>query len=113
MTLFSTLIRDLEVTQVVDFTLGSAAACHASLYSKCHYTGIAHNDGHEAWLKDLLNRMFVPLVIDTDVVADDHLVNDASTNLKRSAAAAKKMLQKLKRTFVDRFTGDDDSDADD
>ena len=42
-TLYSTLIHDFQVDNVVDLTPGSGAACLASLYSKVLYTGIAYN----------------------------------------------------------------------
>ena len=55
-------------------TPGSGAACLASLYSKAPYSGIAFNEKHETWLRDLLQRMFVSMVISNDVVADAGLV---------------------------------------
>ena len=112
-TLFSTLIRDFQIGDVVDMTPGSGAACLASLYSNATYTGIAHNEKHEAWLRDLLQRMFVSMVISNDVVADAELVKNVSTYLNRSAEAARLMLPKFTAAVADSFTGDDDSDADD
>ena len=71
---FSTLIRDFQIADVADVTPGSGAACLASLYSKVSYTGVAYNEKHEAWLRELLQRMFVSMVISNDVVADADLV---------------------------------------
>ena len=111
-TLFSTLIRDFQIGDVVDMTPGSGAACLASLYSKVPYMGIAHNERHEAWLRDLLQRMFVSMVISNDVEADAELVKSVSTYLNRSAEAARVMLPKFVDAVVDSITGDDDSDGD-
>ena len=110
-TLFSTLIRDFQIASVVDMTPGSGAACLASLYSKAPYSGVAFNEKHEAWLRELLQRMFVSMVISNDVVADADLVKNVSTYLNRAAEAAKLMLPKLAANVCDSFTGDDDSDA--
>ena len=110
--LFSTIIRDFEVANVVDITPGSGAACLASLYSKVPYSGIAFNEKHETWLMDLLQKMFISMVISNDVVADADLVKNASTYLNRSAQAAKVMLPKFSASICDSLTGDDDSDAD-
>ena len=109
--LFSTIIRDFQVANVVDATPGSGAACLASLYSKVPYSGIAFNEKHETWLRDLLQKMFVSMVISNDVVANADLVKNASTYLNRSAEAAKLMLPKFAAVIGDSLTGDDDSDA--
>ena len=92
-------------------TPGSGAACLASLYAKVPYSGIAFNEKHETWLRDLLNRMFVSMVITNDVAADAALVKNVSTILNRSAEAAKLMLPKFAAAAGDSLTGDDDSDA--
>ena len=109
---FPTLIRDFQIADVADVTPGSGAACLASLYSKVSYTGVAYNARHEAWLRELLQRMFVSMVISNDVVADADLVKNVSTYLNRSAEAARVMLPKFADVVVDSITGDDDSDAD-
>ena len=111
-TLFSTVIRDFQVADVVDTTPGSGAACLASLYSKVPYCGIAWNEAHETWLDNLLQKMFVSMVISCDVVADGDLVKNAYTYLNRSAEAAKLLLPKFAASIGDSFTGVDDSDAD-
>ena len=109
---FSTLIRDFQVLRVIDVTPGSGAACLASLYSKVPYSGVAFNEEHETWLRDLLNRMFVSMVITNDVAADADLVKNVSSYLNRTAEAAKLMLPKFANAAGDSLTGDDDSDAD-
>ena len=110
--MFSTLIRDFQISEVVDMTPGSGAACLASLYSKTPYTGVAHNEKHQTWLQDILQRMFVSMVISNDVVADAVLVKNVSTYLNRSAEAARAMLPSLKPLVVESITCDDDSDFD-
>ena len=110
--LFSTLIRDFMVAKVVDATPCSGAACLASLYSKVPYSCIAFNEKHETWLRDLLQKMFVSMVISNDVVAHADLVKSASTYLNRSAESAKVMLPKIAPTNVFSHTEADDSDAD-
>ena len=109
--MFATFIRDFQVADVVELTPGSGAACLASLYSKAPYTGIGHNEEHEACLGDLLQRMFVSMVISNDVVADADLVKNVSTYLNRSAEAAKLMLPKFAAAVGDSLTGVDDSDG--
>ena len=111
-TFYSTLIRDFQIADVVDLTPGSGAACIASLYSKAPYTGIAFNEKHEEWLRNLLHRMFLSMVLSNDVVADTDLVKNVTTYLKRSADAATQMLPKFAPPAVDSFTGEDDSDRD-
>ena len=92
-------------------TPGSGAACLASLYSKVAYSGIAFNEEHETWLRDLLHRMFVSMVISNDVAADADLVKNVSSYHNCSAEAAKLMLPKFAAAAGDSLTGDDDSDA--
>ena len=110
-TLFSTLIRDFNVAAVVDMSPGSGAACLASLYSNVPYSGIAFNEKHETWLRDLLQKLFVAMVFSNDVAADAELVKNVGTYLSRSAEAAKLMLPKFAAPVGDSLTGDDDSDA--
>ena len=110
-TLFSTIIRDFNVAAVVDMSPGSGAACLASLYSNVPYCGIAFNEKHETWLRDLLQKMFVAMVISNDVVADAELVKSVGTYLHRSAEVAKLMLPKFAAAVGDSLTGVDDSDG--
>ena len=110
--LYSTIIRDFQVANVVDSTPGSGAACLASLYSKVPYSGIAFNEQHETWLRDLLQKLFVSMVISNDVVANADLVKNASAYLNRSAEVAVRMLPNFAAVIGDSLTGDDDSDAD-
>jgi hypothetical protein len=93
-------------------TPGSGAACLASLYSKVLYTGVAHNEQHEAWLRDLLKEMFVSMVISNDVVADADLVKKVSAYLKHSGKTARVVLPTSKVAFGDSISGEDDSDVD-
>ena len=111
-TFFSTLIRDFQMSHVVHLTPGSGAMCLASLYSKTPYTGLAYNDRHEKWLRDLLQRMFVSMVISKDVVAHATLHKRASTYLNCSAEATKAMLPKFAAPVGDSIIGLDDSDVD-
>ena len=110
-TLYSTLIHDFQIDHVVDLTPGSGAACLASLYSKVLYTGIAFNEKHEEWLRHLLRRMFVAMVMSNHVVADAGLVQNVTTYLNYSPEVAKCMLPKFAAAFGDSFTGVDDSDG--
>ena len=110
-TLYSTLIHDFQIDYVVDLTPGSGAACLASLYSKVLYTGIAYNAKHEEWLRHLLRRMFVAMVMSNHVVADAGLVQNVTTYLNYSPEAAKCMLPKFAAAFGDSLTGVDDSDG--
>ena len=111
-TLFSTFIREFQIVDVVDSTPGSGAACLAALYSKVPYCGIAFNEAHETWLRELLQKMFVSMVISCDVVAEGDLVKNVGTYLNRSAEAAKLLLPKFAASIGDSLTGVDDSDAD-
>ena len=110
-TLYSTLMHDFQIADVVDLTPGSGAACLASLYSKVLYTGIACNAKHEEWLRHLLRRLFVAMVMTNDVVADAGLVQNVTTYLNYSPEVAKCMLPKFAAAFGDSFTGVDDSDG--
>ena len=85
----------------------------AALYSKVTYTGVAHNTAHEVWLQDLLQRMFVAMVLNHDVTANAELIKNVSTYLTRAAEAAKLLSPKATCAFGHSFTGDDDSDAND
>ena len=107
---YSTLIRDFQIHDVVDLTPGSGAACIASLYSKAPYSGIAYNEKHEEWLRSLLAKMFLAMVVSNEVVAEQDLVKNVTTYLKLSADAATQMLPKFAPPAVDSYTGKDDSD---
>ena len=107
--LYSTLIRDFEVTNVVDLTPGSGAACIASLYSAVDYSGFCHNEAHQQWIQGLIRRVFVALVSNKKVEADREIVNNVQQYLQRAVEAAKQMLPKETSAFGDSYTGDDDS----
>ena len=109
-TLYSTLIRDFQIHDVVDLTPGSGAACIASLYSKVPYSGIAYNEKHEEWLRSILVKMFLGMVVSNEVDADKNLVKNVYTYLKLSADKAVQMLPQFAPAAVDSFTGEDDSD---
>ena len=110
--LYSTLFLDFfQVADVVDLTPGSGAACLAALYGSIPYIGLCNSQGHQTWLQDLLQRMFVAMVFSKQVNAEPKLVKNVTTYLQRSAEAAKLMLPKGGSAIVgDSFTGDDDSD---
>jgi hypothetical protein len=110
--LYSTLFRDFQVGSVVDLTPGSGAACLASLYTSTKYIGFAHNQAHKEWLQDYMQRLFVAMVSEQKVPADEELVKNVSKYLQRSSEAAKLMLPKKGSVIGDSFTGDDDSDVD-
>ena len=110
--LISSLIRDFQVSEVVDFTPGSGAGCLAAIYSNVQYMGIPYNLAHETWLLDLLQRLFVALVLECDVGADKELIWKTKVHLERAVMAAKLYLPKKTQSVVgDSFTGGDDSDV--
>ena len=113
--LISSLIRDFHLFAVADMTPCSGAACLASLFSKTPYFGVAFNEMHKTWLKEILHRMFVSMVATSAVVADPVLVKNVSTYLNRSAEVAKAMLPNLKplaNAVVGNNPCDDGSDID-
>ena len=111
MSLFSTLIREFQVTEVVDFTPGSGAACIAAIYQNVQYMGIPYNEAHEVWLTDLLHRIFIGLAVESDVGADKELINKTETFLARAVVQAKSLLpNKTQSAIGDSVTGCDDSD---
>ena len=112
-TLYSSLLRDLQVANVVDMTPGSGAACLAALYSDIFYIGFGHNEAHRDWMQDILQRMFLAMVLNKDVVADPELVKNAVKYLQRSADVGNLMLSKSGSAFGDSFTGANDSDVED
>ena len=109
--LYSALLRDFQVATVVDMTPGSGAACLAALYSDIFYIGFGHNEAHRDWMKDILQRMFLAMVVNKDVAADPELVKNVAKYLQRSADAANLMLPKSGLAVGDSFTGANDSDA--
>ena len=111
--LFRQLFHNLQAETVVDLTPGSGAACLAAIYSDIFYIGFGHNEAHRDWMKDILQRMFLAMVVNKDVVADPDLVKNVAKYLQRSADAAKLMLPKSGSAVGDSFTGENDSDADD
>ena len=106
------LIHDLQVAEVVDFPPGSGAACPAAFYSNVPYIGVPYNEAHETWLVDLMQKMFVGLVVESKVAADKELINKVQCYLNRAVEAAKHMLPKETSAFGDSLTGEDDSDLD-
>ena len=110
--LFATLCRDFGVTTVVDMTPGSGAASIASLYCKVHYRGFCNNAAHKDWLLGHLRRVFVAIVMNKDVKADDNLVKNVSKYLRRAAEVARQLLPKepnYKFPASNRPSPDDDS----
>ena len=109
--LYSTWINDFAVTDIVDMTPGSGAACLAAIYASAQYTAFCHNSTHQKWLQDLISRMFVAIVLDGSVKAEAELVKHVQTYLQRAAEAARGMLPKKTSAlaFGDSFVGDNDS----
>ena len=101
------------MADVVDLTPGSGAACLAALWSSIPYIGLCRSQGHQKWLQDLLQRMFVAMVMTKQVRAEPELLKNITTYLQRSAEAAKLMLPRDGSAVGDSFTGDDDSDVED
>ena len=110
MNLFSTLIRDFHVAEVVDLTPGSGAACLAALYSHVHCTGVPYNAEHEKWLLEVLHRTFIALVVEDKVKTDKDLIQKVQQYLPKSVETAKRMLPKYSPAIGDSFTGEGDSD---
>ena len=73
--------------------------------------GVPYNEAHEKRLLDLLQRMFVALVVDDKVGADKELIVKIKCYLNRAVEKARHMLP-IKTGFAsgDSFTGGDDSD---
>ena len=69
--LYSAILRDFQVADVVDLTPGSGAACLAALYSDIFYIGICHNEPHRDWLQVIIQRMFEAMVLNKSVVVAD------------------------------------------
>ena len=65
--LFSTLYRDLHITDVVDVTPGSGAACLAAMYNSIPYFGFSINEKHRKWFMDQLQNTFLALVYSKEV----------------------------------------------
>ena len=74
---------------------------------------VGHNEAHRAWLRDLVQRMFVAMVWKKTVAADADLVKNVAAYLQRAAEAAKFLLPKDGTAVGVSFTGDDDSDLND
>ena len=91
--LISSLIRDFQVSEVVDFTPGSGAGCLAAIYSNVQYMGIPYNEAHETWLLELLQRLFVALVRECDVGAEKELISKTECYLARAVMSARHMLR--------------------
>ena len=111
MSLYSTLFRDFQITHVVDMTPGSGAACLAALYSAIPYTAFCNNEAHMQWVKGLINKVFVALVAQKEVTAQDDVVENVKQYLHRAVEAAKQMLPRDTANLGDSFTGEDDSDG--
>ena len=92
------------MADVVDLTPGSGAACLAALYSSIPYIGLCSSQGHQKWLQDLLQRMFVAMVMTKQVRAEPELVKNITTYLQRTAEAAKLMLPRDGSAVGDSFT---------
>ena len=111
MQLFSTLYSDLHVTDVVDVTPGSGAACVAAMYNSIPYYGFSINEKHRKWFLDHIQKAFLALVYGKDVAVDKGVFDNVKKYLQRSAEAAKHLLPSNTK-FMDSVAGGGDSEED-
>ena len=111
--LFSTLYSDLHVTDVVDVTPGSGAACVAAMYNSIPYYGFSINEKHRKWFLDHIQKAFLALVYSKEVAVDKGVFDNVKKYLQRSAEAAKHLLPS-NTDFMDHDceAGGDDSEED-
>ena len=110
---FAALLTNFEVTELVDLTPGSGAACLAALYAAIPYTGFCHNDAHKEWLDSLMRRMFVAIVADEEFKVDQEVLKNVKQYLQRAAESARQMLPKKTAAFGASHSGEDDSNDED
>ena len=110
--LYSTLYRDLHVSDVVDVTPGSGAACVAALYNSIPYYGFSINEKHRKWFLDHIQKAFLALVYSKDVAVDKGVFDNVKKYLQRSAEAAKHLLPSNTALNHDCVAGEDDSEDD-
>ena len=108
--LYSSLIREFNVADIFDFSPGSGAGCLAALYANVQYIGVPYNAEHEKWLNNIMESIFIALVVEDKVRADKELIAKVKNYLSRAVDAAKHMLPKDPSKIGDAFTGKDDSD---
>ena len=108
--LYSSLIREFNVADIFDFSPGSGAGCLAALYANVQYIGVPYNAEHEKWLNNIMESIFIALVVEDKVRADKELIAKVENYLSRAVDAAKHMLPKDPSKIGDAFTGKDDSD---
>ena len=109
--LFSTLYNDLHVSDVVDVTPGSGAACVAAMYNNIPYYGFSINEKHRKWFLDHIQKVFLALVYGKEVAVDKGIFDNVKKYLQRSAEAAKHVLPSG-TAFMDCVAGHDDSEDD-
>jgi hypothetical protein len=111
--LFSAMMRDTGATRCVDLTPGSGAAAIAAISSGVQYVALCHNKAHELWLQNLLERIFLALVQEKQVVGiEKDLLDNVGKYLQRAVSAAKQMLPKKLAAFEQIEICDDDSGDD-
>jgi 16S rRNA G966 N2-methylase RsmD len=98
--LFSAMMRDTGATRCVDLTPGSGAAAIAAISSGVQYVALCHNKAHELWLQNLLERIFLALVQEKQVVGiEKDLLDNVGKYLQRAVSAAKQLLPKKLAAF--------------
>ena len=65
--MYIALFDDFEVTDVIDFSIGSGAAAIGAQYKQCHYFGVCYNNIHMFWVRRLLQESFLNLVADGSI----------------------------------------------
>jgi hypothetical protein len=109
---FSAMMRDTRATRCVDLTPGSGAAAVAAISSGVQYMGLCHNQAHQLWLQNLLERIFLALVQEKQVAGiEKDLLDNVGKYLQRAASAAKQLLPKNSKlaAFEPIVDCDDDS----
>ena len=87
--LYMTPCSDLEVTDVVDSSIGSGAVAICALYNQCHDVGVCYNNPNMVWVRCLLQQCFVALVSDGKTKVDGDSVKN---NVQRVVLASRQWL---------------------
>jgi len=112
---YSTLMRDFECGEVVDWTPGSGAACIAALYHGVPYTAFFQNAAHKDFVWNYIKRVFLAIVVEKkEKVVDADLAASVCRYLEQSADSARQLLPRTEPLKVQECqTGDNDSNDDD
>ena len=112
---YSTLMRDFECSEVVDWTPGSGAACIAALYHGVPYTAFFQNAAHKDFVWNYIKRVFLAIVVEKkEKVVDADLAASVCRYLEQSADSARQLLPRTEPLkVVESQTGDNDSNDDD